>query len=55
MRLSAQGCFFLNNILFDQIFMDRKTNKQDVIIIVFLIITVFYKQSIKNLDMPIQD
>ena len=55
MRLSAQGRFFLNNILFDQIFMDRKTNKQDVIIIVFLIITVCYKQSIKNLYMPMQD
>jgi hypothetical protein len=55
MRLSAQGCFFLNNILFDQIFMERKTNKQDVIIMTFFIITVCYKQSIKNFDMPMQD
>lgn len=43
MRLSAQGCFFLNNILFDPIFMKGETNIEGVIIIIFYIITVYYK------------
>jgi len=43
MRLSAQGCLFLNNILFDQIFMKGKTNIKDLDIIIFFIITIYYK------------
>jgi hypothetical protein len=42
MRLSAQGCFFLNNILSDQLFMKQKTNMRDVLMIIFFIITVYY-------------
>jgi len=55
MRLSAQGCFFLNNILFDQIFMPGKTDRQDVIIIIFFIITADWKQSSHNYVTPKDD
>jgi hypothetical protein len=43
MRLSAQGCFFLNYILWDQIYIKGKTDIADLIVIIFYIITVYYK------------
>jgi hypothetical protein len=43
MRLSAQGGFFLNNILFDPVFINAETRIEDVIIIIFYRITVYYK------------
>jgi len=43
MRLSAQGCLFLNNILSDPLFMKRKANIKDVIITELTIISICYK------------